>query len=190
MDGLTPMFVALSKLVQVAVDEDIVHHGAGFDTAETPSETDTKTQAQNNSVVADEMVCPRQDSIIYNNPKLENNRVQIIQKLLQWHKQAATTPFPNGRSPLIQAIVHGGLWHGSIAGNDIMGLLQLLWKYAPEQSLERDRTTGLYPFMLAATISLPNASSRTENEIVDNVYNLLRKDPQLVSGALGANDKV
>ena len=195
--GKLPLHRAMEAVYHTSIfDEDIVHHGAGFDSAQTSPETDTNTQSssskllpetQRNLVVADEIVCPRQDSIIYNNPKLENNRVQIIQKLLQWHKQAATTPFPNGRSPLTQAIVHGGSWHGG-AGDDSMGILQLLWSYAPEQSLERDRITGLYPFMLAATISLPNALSRSEDEIVDNVYNLLRKDPQLVSGALGVSN--
>ena len=199
--GKLPLHRAMEAVYHTSIfDEDIVHHGAGFDSAQTSSsDTDTKTQSssstllpetQRNPVVADEIVCPRQDSIIYNNPKLENNRVQIIQKLLQWHKQAATTPFPNGRSPLTQAIIHGGSWHGSGAGDDSMGLLQLLWSYAPEQSLERDRITGLYPFMLAATISLPNALSRSEDEIVDNVYNLLRNDPQLVSGALGVSNIV
>jgi len=37
--------------------------------------------------------------------------------------------------------------------------------------------------MLAATIQPPN-DGINDCEIVDNVFNLLRKDPQLISGSL------
>ena len=136
-------------------------------------------------------LCP---PIIYNNPKLEQNRVQIIQKLLQWYPHAAKTPFCNGRLPLVQAIVYGGTWHqigyahGGIDSHqaDSLGLLQLLWGYAPEQSLEVDPVTSLYPFMLAATIGQNdvNYGLERDQDVIDTVYNLLRKDPQLVAGAV------
>ena len=62
-------------------DEDIVHHGADFD-------TDTKEIAShlNSSatmIVAAETVCPRDDAVLYNNPKLEKNRVQIITRIIR-----------------------------------------------------------------------------------------------------------
>ena len=67
-----------------------------------------------------------------------------------------------------------------------LGILQLLWTYAPEHSLEIDPITGLYPFMLAATIPLSNNDNdENENEqVVDNVFNLLRKNPQLVCSGI------
>ena len=134
--------------------------------------------------------------------KLERNRVQIIQKLLRWYPEAARTALPNGRSPLLHAIAQGGAWHriGSSTSNyntftnganeketdSHLGLLQLLWRYSPEQSLEIDPISGLYPFMLAATVRLTEKQfSRQERlgqerVVVENVYNLLRKNPQII----------
>ena len=148
-------------------DVDIVHHGADFDTDTKEIASHLKSSAIMpqakipiaTMIVAAETVCPRDHAMFYNNPKLEKNRVQIITKILRWHPQAATAPFFNGRTPLIQAIAHGGTWHQmgyhngvSDSDNDDLGVLQLLWGYAPEQTLEIDPVSGLYPFMLAATI--------------------------------------
>ena len=118
-------------------------------------------------------------------PRAQKYRARIVKTLLKWHPRAAAIHFPNGRSPLVHAIANGGSWHTADFHYGNMGLLQLLWTHAPEQSLETDPITGLYPFMLAATVS----DGRIE--AVDNVYNLLRKDPQIVSCALlAANETV
>jgi len=197
--GKLPIHRALEAVDFSSIfDEDIVHHGADFDGAEEEPDTDiedTTSRLTNSAamppatmIVAAETVCPRMEAILYNNPKLESNRVQIIKKMLQWHPRAATAPFPNGRTPLVQAIAHGGSWHGSDPANDNLGLLRLLWGYAPEQSLDIDPITGLYPFMLAATIRYErNKRNEMEKAQTDTVYNLLRKDPQLVFGALIRN---
>ncbi len=124
--------------------------------------------------------------------KLERNRLHIIQKLLRWYPPAASTVLPNGRSPLVHAIAHGGAWHGidsAITTTSItnkganekyhdahLGLLQLICRHSPEQSLEIDPVSRLYPFMLAATVELYE-----EIVVVENVYNLLRQDPQVIS---------
>jgi hypothetical protein len=140
------------------------------------------------------VVIPSSIRIEEASPKLERNRLHIVQKLLRWYPLAASTALPNGRSPLVHAIAHGGAWHGigdsttttTTTANDAhLGLLQLLWRNFPEQSLDIDPVSGLYPFMLAATIVLPaeGLSSRLGRDriVLENVYNLLRKDPQLIS---------
>ena len=125
----------------------------------------------------------------YGDPRLQRNRTRIVDALLRWHPGAAAMPFPDGRSPLVHAVARGGSWHTSDSRNgNNAGLLQLLWTRSPERSLEVDPVSGLYPFMLAATVHV-GRQSRNAHEVVDNVYNLLRKDPQLVSCAiLFAND--
>jgi hypothetical protein len=125
----------------------------------------------------------------YGDPRLQRNRARIIKTLLRWHPRAAAMPFPDGRLPLVHAVVRGGSWHTADFHNGNVGLLQLLWTHSPEQSLEVDPLSGLYPFMLAATVPA-GRHNRNAHEVVENVYNLLRKDPQLVSGALLADDVV
>ena len=49
---------------------------------------------------------------------------------------------------------------------------------------KRDEVTGLYPFMLAGASSCDVDNSDDDATVVDTTYNLLRKDPQLVAGAL------
>ena len=198
--GKWPLHRAMESVCSSSIfDEDIVHHGINFDNKDDDkvsfAPTDTKIPAvasskrnddsQTTSIVSTaEMVCPREDAIIYNNPKLERNRVQVISQLLQWHPKLATIPFPNnGRVPLIQAIAYGGNWHIE-SDKYKLGILQLLWTYAPEHSLEIDPITGLYPFMLAATIPLSNNDENENEQVVDNVFNLLRKNPQLVCSGI------
>ena len=145
------------------------------------------------------VVIPSSIRIEEASPKLERNRLYIVQKLLLWYPLAASTALPNGRSPLVHAIAHGGAWHGirdsttttaaSASANDAhLGLLQLLWRNSPEQSLDIDPVSGLYPFRLAATTVLPAEGLLSRRErlgreriVLENVYNLLRKDPQLIS---------
>jgi len=178
--GKLPLHRALEAVDTCSMfDEDIVHHGVDFDSSSSGT---IHTKISGGAITNTEIICPRKDAVIYNNTNLEQNRVLIVSKLLKWYPKAASTPFPNnGRSPLVQAIAHGGRWHGNYEGNDYLGLLQLLWTHATEESLKQDPITGLYPFQLAATIQ-PNDDTH-DIEIVDNVFNLLRKDPQLISGS-------
>ncbi|KAL7541430.1 hypothetical protein ACHAXR_012271 [Thalassiosira sp. AJA248-18] len=195
--GMLPMHRAMEALDLFSIfDEDIVHHGADFDAShlESSAKMPPAKAIPATTVVAAETVCPRAEAILYNNPKLEKNRLQIVEKLLQWHPLAASTLFRNGRTPLIQAIAHGGSWHqlgyyngDSDSDSNDMGLLHLLWGYAPEQNLIIDPMTGLHPFMLAAAIPTElTKRNRLEHDhdVVDTVFNLLRKDPQLVAGGL------
>ena len=141
-----------------------------------------------------EVVRPRaaagaSSSSSYGDPRLQRNRTRIVDALLRWPPGAAAMPFPDGRSPLVHAVARGGSWHTSDFRNgNNAGLLQLLWTRSPERSVEVDPVSGLYPFMLAATVPV-GRHSRNALEVVENVYNLLRKDPQLVSCAtLFTND--
>ena len=96
------------------------------------------------------------------------------------------------RSPFIQAISSGMTWWHTLNtatskedGDDYMGLVQLLWRLNPgEIASERDEVSGLYPFMLAATTLKPDATRSEERLVVDTTFNLLKKNPELVSGAL------
>ena len=112
------------------------------------------------------------------------------------------------RSPFLQAIAFGGSWWCTIKADDCnnvrgggggtihdenddvdnyMGLVQLLWRmnhHPGEIISKRDEVTGLYPFMLAGASSCDADNSDDDTTVVDTTYNLLRKDPQLVAGAL------
>ncbi len=74
--------------------------------------------------------------------------------------------------------------------DNYMGLVQLLWRmnhHPGEIISKRDEVTGLYPFMLAGASSCDACdvdNSDDDATVVDTTYNLLRKDPQLVAGAL------
>jgi len=139
------------------------------------------------------------------NTTMEKHRFDIAKKLLQWYPNGAVTPFPTtGRSPLCQAIAHGSHWHKlgillhrpfhtkSIEEDKVvMGLVQMLWKYGPEMTSKKDPITGLYPFMLAATV-IPTTNKcgldypvvSYDCMVIDTTFNLLRKEPQLVGNSL------
>ena len=181
------------------------------------------------------------DAVRYtaNNPRLEQNRIQMIKKLLKWYPDAACIPFrlkrvSNGntsplaaadaaaavysdqsekskmilrsRSPFLQAIAFGGSWWHSMKAasdcsedrngddNDNMGLVQLLWRLNPGQTSIMDEVSGMYPFMLAAAAAATKRVDCCGSEdmtvvVVDTTYNLLRKDPELVTGALMTMEK-
>jgi hypothetical protein len=113
----------------------------------------------------------------YGSPMQQRNRFFIVQRLLEWYPQAAVIPYPsNGMSPIVYAIMHGAAWHCNDDDGD--GLLQLLLRHSPEQLLEVDSISGLYPFMLAATV-VPIDDDKDEHTVVENIYNLLRTDPEL-----------
>jgi hypothetical protein len=54
----------------------------------------------------------------------------------------------------------------------------VLLRQSPEQLLVVDSISGLYPFMLAATEVAPMDDDENEHTLVENIYNLLRTDPQ------------
>ena len=50
--------------------------------------------------------------------------------------------------------------------------------------------SGLYPFMLAAATATTTADDcRNDTLLIDTTYNLLKKDPELVTGALITMEK-
>ena len=127
----------------------------------------------------------------YNNPMLERNRARIVAKLLRWHPGAASVPFPNGRSPFVQAVANGATWSpagtpsrdGSSDERDresTGSLLRLLWRHAPGSLAETDPITGLSPFMLAATV----VGHADDRNAVDATYGLLRNEPELIAGGI------
>lgn len=81
----------------------------------------------------------------------------------------ACIPSPCGRLPLNWAILSGKKWNE--------GLKALVETY-PEALGMVDMETGLYPFMLAATVM--KAAANGEEECTSNIYELLRLDPSLV----------
>jgi hypothetical protein len=101
------------------------------------------------------------------------------------------------RSPFLQAIALGGSWwHSLTAASDCnedhdddnnMGLVQVLWRLNPGETSKSDKVSGLYPFMLAATTATRMVCCDNSDEltlVIDTMYNLLRKDPELVTRAL------
>ena len=121
---------------------------------------------------------------------------------------AATVPHSDlsenkirSRSPFLQAIAFGMTWwHTMNTANcneedhndDYMGLVQLLWRLnAGQITSNRDKVSGLYPFMLAAATATTTADDDCRNDtlLIDTTYNLLKKDPELVTGALITMEK-
>ncbi len=104
------------------------------------------------------------------------------------------------RSPFLQAIAFGMTWWHKMNtancneedhGDDYMGIVQLLWRMnAGQTTSTKDDVSGLYPFMLAAaTATTTLGDSHNDRLLVDTTYNLLKKDPELVTGALIAIEK-
>jgi len=66
-------------------------------------------------------------------------------------------------------------------------LVQVLWRLNPGETSKSDKVSGLYPFMLAATTATRMVCCDNSDEltlVIDTMYNLLRKDPELVTRAL------
>lgn len=104
------------------------------------------------------------------------------------------------RSPFLQAIAFGMTWWQKMNtancneedhGHDYMGIVQLLWRLnAGQTTSTKDDVSGLYPFMLAAaTATTTLGDCHNDRLLVDTTYNLLKKDPELVTGALIAAEK-
>jgi ankyrin repeat protein len=111
---------------------------------------------------------------------LKENRAHVIHRLLELYPNAARMSLPGKRprSPFCTAIASGLDWH--VAGSSSGPLLKL-WQCAPEAIASRDMETGLYPFLLAATIE-----TRQENDAdkVNTIFNILRLYPQAVQDML------
>ena len=112
---------------------------------------------------------------------LKANRAHMIQRLLELYPIAARVSLPGmrPRSPFCTAIASGLEWH--VAGSSSSGPLLKLWQCAPEAITSRDMETGLYPFLLAATVE-----TRLENDVdkVNTIFNILKQYPQAVQDML------
>ena len=146
-----------------------LHCALEVEDAITLSTMDTPTKTDN------DMILTTTKMASYGTPMQQRNRFLIVKRLLDWHPQATVIPYPNnGMSPIVHAIMHGASWHCDDGGD---GLLQVLLRHSPEQLLVVDSISGLYPFMLAATVA-PMDDDENEHTVVENIYNLLRTDPQ------------
>jgi hypothetical protein len=87
----------------------------------------------------------------------------VIQQLLHEYSGAARVPNSKGQYPLHVGLQAGRTWEN--------GELQQLFEASPSVVSIPDQTTGLYPFMTAATSHGGN---------VDTIFSLLRECPDLV----------
>ena len=112
----------------------------------------------------------------------ETNRITMLEKILTWNPNCARVNCPSDRtSPLCKAIMCGDRWHARSKKPDrrFDGVIKKLFERAPDKLGERDTLSGLYPFMLAATIPMSARSAYSdETEMVETVYQLLRNNPQ------------
>lgn len=113
----------------------------------------------------------------------QRNRNFMIQDLLHWYPKSAKENFPGGnnQSTLCRAITLGDQWH---INNTDHGVVQLLCEEAPEKLEEKDSLTGLYPFMLAATIQPSTSNDVSETSVVETIYHVLRQYPQPIFDCL------
>ena len=132
-----------------------------------------------NAIDGDEILPVPFDSSIQiddTNISNETNRNTMIETILTWDPSCARENYPSdGRSPLCKAIMCGDRWHAKSkkSGRTFEdGVVKKLFESAPDKLGERD-VSGLYPFMMAATIPYSD-----EIEIIETVYQLLRNNPQ------------
>lgn len=92
-----------------------------------------------------------------------NQHPSVIQILVKANPRAATIPSrPDNRLPLHHAVASGKQWKQGI---------QTILDVYPDASSRMDTTTGLFPFLQAATIDQPDCST---------ILELLRADPSVV----------
>lgn len=117
----------------------------------------------------------------YSHQKLREQRAYMIHKILGLYPEAARRLLPGKRlrSTFCRAIASGLDWH-VISVNE--GPLLKLWQCAPEALPSRDMETGLYPFVLAATVETQNADDDAAK--LNNIYNILRLYPQAIQDML------
>mmetsp|Transcript_25188 Transcript_25188/g.33430 ORF Transcript_25188/g.33430 Transcript_25188/m.33430 type:complete len:405 (-) Transcript_25188:379-1593(-) len=108
----------------------------------------------------------------------------VIAEILRYYPEAASVPHPvDGRLPLVSAISSGKTWDGGV---------RMLFNAEPWVISNRDRVSGLYPFMLAAVNldqeSMQNkvetlhsfVSFRKEEDVLNTIFQLLLADPERV----------
>ena len=132
----------------------------------------------------------------------------FISRLLELDPSAAKVPVPGtcGRSLLCQAIVSGLQWHipsqrsricmgdeyeqkdprclhqtnSNIKKDDESGPLAMIWMHHPDAICIRDPLTGLYPSLLASSLSYSDSTNGQDDICqLDTIYNLLRLQPQI-----------
>ena len=128
-------------------------------------------------------------------PQLAYQRQCMIERLLETNPSAARHALPTTkRTPFCEAILSGLQWHNSKSVeqlreksttqsstkkqgeaadendkvNAITGPLKSLWNHAPEMIHTIDPVTGLYPFMLAASVEYNKNNAATDNETSTN----------------------
>lgn len=121
--------------------------------------------------------------------KLKEQGSYLIFKLLTLYPEAARTLLPgrnNPRTTFCRAIASGLDWHVVSSDGNNEGPLMRLWQCAPEALPSRDMVTGLYPFLLAATVETRRGHDNTNDDTakVNNVYNILRLYPQAIQDML------
>jgi len=114
---------------------------------------------------------------------LKEQRAYMITKLLGLYPKAAKRALPGKRprSPFCAAIASGLDWHvvsSSLPQSE--GPLFKIWQCAPEALPSRDMETGLYPFLLAATVETRHDDAINDSAKLDNIYNVLRLYPQAI----------
>ena len=146
-----------------------------------------------------------------NQSTLACQRKHFIDKMLELDPSAASRPLPGtmNRSPLCHAITSGLQWHWMSPSSSVCicgdkekeekekgfpGPLQSLWNHSPDALHMQDEETGLYPFMMAASVSASTTTTpsllktteesqsieRDEINQLDTIYCLLRSCPQVL----------
>lgn len=99
----------------------------------------------------------------------------LVGVLINAYPRAALEPDIGGKLPLALAASSGLTWSQGT---------EQVFAAAPSILRKRDPSTGLFPFMLAAT-----AEVKDEITLVDNIFRLLRLEPSLVGcGTLGTTN--
>jgi len=136
-----------------------------------------------------------------------NNNAQIVETNKKVSRTMIISTKYGWRSPLCHAI-SCGLWWSTVCeglqreegmSDDIIsGPLRHIWQRAPEALERRDLTTGLYPFMIAATVTYNNndriekgtyIESKLSKLQIGTIYGLLRTFPQVMDMVLSNSNK-
>jgi ankyrin repeat protein len=115
------------------------------------------------------------------NNKMKEQHVEMLDCLLDIYPEAAKRRVRGGRTPFCEAIASGLDWQ--LPSRD--GPLWKLWTCAPEALYSRDRTTGFYPFLLAA--SLDQHDETDDPCKLNNIYSILRLYPQVIQDMLSGS---
>lgn len=126
---------------------------------------------------------------------LRYRQAYMIRRLCDSYPQACTEKIHGGRSVFCTAIASGLSWSEEHSPDQTTttGPLQRIWKCVPDAIDIPDQETGLFPFLLAATVAGDPSWDEKEKETasarcVDNVFGLLRIFPQVVNDLTVVND--